>query len=112
MAVVTPTDRPKSVRNRCLIELFVSLYVLSLCPFNISDGVGAYTIGLISSFLSGNNILFQRFPLDAYIIYTTPIHLHTVCQSLTMKYTIEVLAERVHHVNDSIAKHTCYPLHF
>ena len=22
MAVVTPTDRPKSVRNRCLIELF------------------------------------------------------------------------------------------
>ena len=22
VAVVTPTDRPKSVRNRCLIELF------------------------------------------------------------------------------------------
>ena len=32
VAVVTPTDRPKSVRNRCLIELFVALFVLSL-PF-------------------------------------------------------------------------------
>ena len=33
VAVVTPTDRPKSVRNRCLIELFCSVvYVVSL-PF-------------------------------------------------------------------------------
>ena len=54
VAVVTPTDRPKSVRNRSLIELFVALFVLSLCPFNISVGVGAFVIGLsqISSFLS------------------------------------------------------------
>ena len=55
VAVVTPTDRPKSVRNRCLIELFVALFVLSLCPFDISVGVGAFVIGLsqISSFFSG-----------------------------------------------------------
>ena len=54
VAVVTPTDRPKSVRNRCLIELFVALFVLSLCPFDISVGEGALVIGLgqISSFLS------------------------------------------------------------
>ena len=54
VAVVTPTDRPKSVRNRCLFELFVALFVLSLCPFDISVGVGAFVIGLsqISSFLS------------------------------------------------------------
>ena len=54
LAVVTPTDRPKSVCNRCLIELFVALFVLSLCPFDISVGVGAFVIGLgqISSFLS------------------------------------------------------------
>ena len=54
VAVVTPTDRPKSVRNRCLIELFVTLFLLSLCPFDISVGVGAFVIGLgqISSFLS------------------------------------------------------------
>ena len=52
MAVVTPTDRPKSVRNRYVIELFVALFVLSLCPFDISAGVGAFVIGLsqISSF--------------------------------------------------------------
>ena len=54
LAVVTPTDRSKSVRNRCLIELFVALFVFSLCPFDISVGVGAFVIGLsqISSFLS------------------------------------------------------------
>ena len=51
-AVVTPTDRPKSVRNPCIIEFFVALFVLSLCPFDISVGVGAFVIGLsqISSF--------------------------------------------------------------
>ena len=32
-AVVTPTDRLKSVHNCCLIELFVALFVLSRCPF-------------------------------------------------------------------------------
>ena len=59
VAVVTPTDRPKSVRNRCLIELFVAFFVLSLCPFDISVGVGAFVIGLsqISSFLSLNKKL-------------------------------------------------------
>ena len=52
VAVVTPTDRPKSDRNRCVIELFVALFVLSLCPFDISAGVGDFVIGLsqISSF--------------------------------------------------------------
>ena len=54
VAVVAPTDRPKSVRNRCVIELFLSLFVLSHCPFDISVGVGGFVIGLsqISSFFS------------------------------------------------------------
>ena len=54
VAVVTPTDRPKSVRNRCVIDLFVTLFVLSLCPFDISVGVVGVVIGLsvISSFFS------------------------------------------------------------
>ena len=49
VVVVTPTDRPKSVRN-----FVVALFVFSLCPFDISVGVGAFVIGLslISSFLS------------------------------------------------------------
>ena len=33
VAVVTPTDRPKTVRNRCVIELFFALFVLSLLRF-------------------------------------------------------------------------------
>ena len=54
MAVATPTDRSKSVRIRCVIELFVALFVLSLCPFDISVGVGTFVIGpsQISSFFS------------------------------------------------------------
>ena len=54
VALVTPTDRPKSVRNRCLIELFCGVVCVVTCPFDISVGVGAFVIGLgqISSFLS------------------------------------------------------------
>ena len=54
MAKVTPTDRPTSVRNRRVIEHFVALFVLSLCPFDISADVGSFVIRLsqISSFFS------------------------------------------------------------
>ena len=53
LAVVTPTDRPKSVRNCCLIELFFGVVCVVTCLFDISVGVGAFVIGLgqISSFL-------------------------------------------------------------
>ena len=33
MAVVTPTDRPKSVRNRCVIELFCGVVCVVTLPF-------------------------------------------------------------------------------
>ena len=33
VAVVTPTDRPKSVRNRCLIELFCGVVYVFTLPF-------------------------------------------------------------------------------
>ena len=33
VAVVTPTDRPKSVRNRCLIELFCGVFCVFTLPF-------------------------------------------------------------------------------
>ena len=59
VAVVTPTDRPKSVRSCCLIERFCGDVCVSLCPFDISVGVGAFVIGLrqISSFLSWTQIV-------------------------------------------------------
>ena len=54
MAIVTQTDRPKSVRNRCVIEVFDGVFVLSRCFLDYSVGVGAFVIGLsqISSFFS------------------------------------------------------------
>ena len=41
-------------RERLDTDFFVALFVLSLCPFDISVGVGAFVIGLsqISSFFS------------------------------------------------------------
>ena len=54
VAIVTPTDRPKSVRNRFLIEVFGGVFVFSRCFFDFSVGVGAFVIGLsqISSFFT------------------------------------------------------------
>ena len=38
VAIVTPTDRPKSVRNRCVIEVFGGVFVLSRCFFGFFCG--------------------------------------------------------------------------
>ena len=66
VAVITPTDRPKSVCNRCLIEFFVALFVMSLCPFDISVGVGAFVIGLTGSDL----LLLSLIPIICPFDYT------------------------------------------
>ena len=57
MAIVTRTARPKSVRNRCVIEVFGGVFVLSLCILDFSVGVGAFMLGLcqIFSFALENN---------------------------------------------------------
>ena len=48
VAVVIPTDRPKSVRNRCVIEVFGGVFVLSRCFFyRISAGIEDFVIRLI-----------------------------------------------------------------
>ena len=54
MAIVTPNDRPKSVRNRCVIKVFCDVFVLYRCFLDFSVGVGAFVIGLsqISLFFS------------------------------------------------------------
>ena len=46
VVVVTPTDRPKSVHNRCVIEVFGCVFVLSLCFLDLSLGVRAFVMGL------------------------------------------------------------------
>ena len=54
VAIVKPADRPKSVRNRYVIEFLVAFFALSRSFWDISVGVGAFVIGLsqISSFFS------------------------------------------------------------
>ena len=54
MAIVTPTDRPKSVRNRCVIEVFCGVFVFSRCFLDFSVGIRAFVIGLsqISTFFT------------------------------------------------------------
>ena len=54
VTVVNPTDRPKSVRNRCVIELFCGVVCIVTFLFDISASVRAFVIGLsqISSFFS------------------------------------------------------------
>ena len=54
MTAVTPTDRPKSVRNSCVIKVFVGVFMLSRCFLDCSVGVGVFVTGLsqISSFFS------------------------------------------------------------
>ena len=51
MTAVTPTDSPKSVRNRCLIELFCGVVCVFTVLFDISVVVGAFVIGLSQIFL-------------------------------------------------------------
>ena len=63
MAIVIPADRPKSVRNRCIIEVFVGVCVLSRCFLGFSMGVGPFVIGMsqISSFFSIWKMTLLRF---------------------------------------------------
>ena len=80
VAVVTPTDRPKSVRNCCLIELFCGVVCVVTLPYWHFCWCRAFVIGLgqISSFLSltcpskhrhGTNLFIRWFR------HTAPISL-------------------------------------
>ena len=62
MAIVTQTDRPKSVRNRYVIKVFGGVFVLSRCFLDLSVGEGAFAIGLsqIFSFFTYKNCLTPR----------------------------------------------------
>ena len=51
MAVVTITDRPKSVLNRCVIEVLVVFLSCHFAFWIFLLGVGAFVIGLNQIFL-------------------------------------------------------------
>ena len=63
MTVVTPTDRPKSVPNLCVIEDFGGVFVLSRCFLDFSVGVGAFSIRLsqIASVFSYSSVIFYMY---------------------------------------------------
>ena len=65
VAVVTPTDRPKSVRNRCVIELFCGVFCVVTLPFWHFCWWRAFVIWLsqISSFNSIIERYVHMFPL-------------------------------------------------
>ena len=76
MAIVTLTDRPKSVRNRCVIEVFGGVFVLSRCLLDFSVGVRAFVIELskisscitfITFILVFNGCLLYCYDLSVYI---------------------------------------------
>ena len=54
VTAVTPTDRPKSVRNSCVIKVFGGVFMLSRCFLDCSVGVGVFVTRLsqISSLFS------------------------------------------------------------
>ena len=77
MAIVTPTDRPTSVRNRCVIEVFGGVFVLSRCLLDFSVGVGAFVIGLsqIAFFFSQNNTLIRQNTLSFIILALITVYI-------------------------------------
>ena len=67
MALVDPTDRPKSVCNLCVIEVSGGVFVLSRCFLDFSVAVGAFVIGLsqISFFCSNYKMTVSEQLLSA-----------------------------------------------
>ena len=50
MAIITQTDRSKSVPNRCVIEVFAGVFVLSRYFLDFAVGVRTFVIGLSQIF--------------------------------------------------------------
>ena len=59
MTAVTPTDRPKSIRNRCVIEVFGGVLC---CPlvFEFSVGIRVFFIGLSQIYLFLSFLIVQN----------------------------------------------------
>ena len=112
VAVVTQTDRPKSVRNWSLIELFVALFVLLLCPFDISVGIGAFVIGLgqISSFLS-LHLMFHRCSIWYFVGGTAMVHYDLSCYFYVSSSLLTILSGATIICPCSLAKIICLFTH-
>ena len=66
MAIVTPTDRPKSVRYRCVIEAFGGFFVLSRCFFY---GFNGFCHRTVSDLFFFSPIYADGFSLTVIIFF-------------------------------------------
>ena len=90
MTVVTPTDRPMSVHNRYVIEVFWGVIVL--CSFfDFCVGIGAFVIGLsqISSLFPENINLGKN--VSTCFMYSFAIIGAAVAEKLKMRHSMRVL---------------------
>ena len=85
MTAVTPTDRPKSVRNSCVIKVFGGVFMLSRCFLDCSVGVGVFVTGLsqISSFFSYVTLKFTLTFVVNGLVIAYPFY-RLVCPFITL----------------------------
>ena len=85
--LVTPTDRPKSVRNRCVIEVFGGVCVCCPLVFEFSVGIGGFVIGLgqISFFFSSRVAMLQLCPSQTFIHFFKQVVDYFNKQSIFLK---------------------------
>ena len=113
VAIVTATDRPKSVRNRCVIKVFGCVFVLPRCFLNFSVGVGAFVIGLsqISSFFSCN-VVSRFFTLNILgtfsILLASQLAIMTKSSSWENVLTSCLIVENNNNVIGSGSYRICY----
>ena len=85
MAIASPTDSPKSVRNRSVIEILVAFLCCRIVFLDFPVGAGAFVIGLnlISSFFSYTKIL-ELVMRNIFIWNGRWIHRCILCQNYLM----------------------------
>ena len=88
VTAVTPTDRPKSVRNSCVIKVFGGVFMLSRCFLDCSVGVGVFVTGLsqISSFFFYFGKYANTYDLRRLDIMHLPLDYETRYMYMYMLY--------------------------
>ena len=84
VAVVTPTDRPYSIRKCCLIEGFKKMW--SLCLFDIYVGIGVFVFDWVRSLSFHLNIYVLCFKKLCLIIFWILNENINVCMLLLLLY--------------------------
>ena len=92
--IVVPTDCPKSVRNRCVIEVFDGVFVLSRCFLDFSVGIDAFVIGLsqISFFFSCKHQCHKNHYYDCSTLFPMLVTC-SACHTVTIAFCIFVYSK-------------------